>query len=430
MLLEYALTRYMRNYTARLTHTAGAGTGPAQSNKTVLDNPDTIPMLYLHIPFCKELCPFCTFYRIRFEEETARRYFKALRKQLRLYHDLGYRFKTAYFGGGTPTVLPDELAATLEELKKLWNIHEISIETNPSDLTQNNIQLFKDAGVNRLSVGVQSFQDNLLKSVNRIRKYGSGQDIRKRLSEIRGLFDTLNVDLIFGLEGQTLDDVVSDIETIKKLDIDQVTCYPLMKSGVSLPVYAVWKKRTRWEKQAYSTIRNILEPTYTPSSSWCFSRNKGMIDEYIVEHSSYAGAGSGAFGLENGTLAVNIFSVEKYIEMVETGANPIIFRHEFNQSEHLRYRLLMQMFGGHVDVPDLSCNQTLYRRLFIRALMPLLYFSGAAVRKAGRIVITKLGAYYSVLLMKLFFEGVGDLRHTCISSQTAGTILDTVQPRT
>ena len=89
-------------------------------------------------------------------------------------------------------MLPDELVSLIDEIRNLWEIKEISVETNPSDLTPENIAMLKKSGVNRLSVGVQSFQDNLLESVNRIRKYGTSADIRKRLTEIRGIFDTLN----------------------------------------------------------------------------------------------------------------------------------------------------------------------------------------------------------------------------------------------
>ena len=427
MTAEYLLTRYMRGYTSRLVsaaeETADESAGAAAPDCA------SVPMLYLHVPFCKELCPFCSFFRIPFDEQIARSYFAALRRQLLRYHQLGYKFTTAYFGGGTPTVLPDELALTIEEARRLWAIEELSVETNPSDLTPRNIELLKAAGVNRLSVGVQSFQDNLLVSVNRIRKYGSGADIRKRLAQIRGVFDTLNVDLIFGLKGQTQADIAADLRIIKDLQIDQVTCYPLMKSGGEPPSFKNWRRGARWEKSAYRMIRQILEPGYYPSSAWCFSRNRGMIDEYIVEHSSYAGAGAGAFGLESGTLAVNLFSVEKYIEAVQTDGDAVVFRHTFKPGESLRYRFLMQLFGGFIDSNDLSRGQTPPGRLLIKTLVWLLRLFGAVALRSGRLTVTKRGSYYAVLLMKLFFEGVGDLRRSCLDAYAYRTILDIADRR-
>jgi menaquinone C8-methyltransferase len=411
MLLEYLLATYMRGYTARLLPAVDT---PGSPFPEAWENTPT--MLYLHIPFCRELCPFCTFYRIPFDEDLARRYFAALRTQLKRFYELGYRFSTVYFGGGTPTVLPDELASLIGEIRNLWEIKELSVETNPSDLTPENIAMLKSSGVNRLSVGVQSFQDNLLESVNRIRKYGTSADIRKRLTEIRGIFDTLNVDLIFGLAGQTQGDVAADLGIIKFLEIDQVTCYPLMKSGRELGGPVGWMKGAGREKETYHMIRKILTPEYVPASAWCFSRRKGMIDEYIVEHSSYSGAGSGAFGLEKDTMMINVFSVPAYISAAEAGIDTTVFRHRFKRAESFRYRLLMQLFRGFVDIGELTQNETLLRKISIRGMILLLFISGTARLKSGKIVVTKRGAYLSVLLMKLFFEGVGDLRGSCVNA--------------
>ncbi len=425
MLLEYLLTRYMRNYTKLLTSAAGESPGVVQPPSAPPAG-ENVPMLYIHVPFCKELCPFCTFFRIPFDEQLARRYFAALKKQLQRYKALGYTFTTVYIGGGTPTVLPDELASLIGWLREHWNIKEISVETNPSDLTPQNIDLLKEAGVNRLSVGVQSFQDNLLASVNRIRKYGTSVDIQNRLLQVRGVFDTVNVDLIFGLEGQKMEDVTADLEIIKRLEMEQVTCYPLMHSGGKKPSFKAWKEQALWEKNAYQKIRDSLEPEYSTSSAWCFSRNKGMIDEYIVEYTSYAGAGAGAFGLENGTLTVNVFSVQKYIEAAENGTDSVVFRHAFQPGENLRYKLLMQLFGGIIDVPGLLESMPPVRRLALRMLMPALFLMKFVVRDPGRLSVTKRGSYFAMLLMKLFFEGVGELRGSCVRAHATGTNLDII----
>ena len=415
MLLEYLLARYMGNYTTRLMPAAGAPASPVIIPRE--EDTATLPkMLYLHIPFCLELCPFCTFYRIPFDQSLALRYFSALRKQLKRFYDLGYRFTTVYFGGGTPTVLPDELVSVIGEIRSMWDIREISVETNPSDLTDSNVEMLKGSGVNRLSVGVQSFQDNLLESVNRIRKYGTSADIRDRLTEIRGVFDTLNVDLIYGLDGQTQDDVAADIEVIKSLGIDQVTCYPLMKSGEKIGSYTSWKTHAVWEKDTYHMIRSSLAPDYIPASAWCFSKRRGMIDEYIVEHSSYTGAGSGAFGLENDTMMINIFSVPAYVTAAEGGNDTTVYRHKFKGSESIRYHLLMQLFRGYVNIDELSKIGSFVQKISIRFAVLLLRLFGLLKITPGKTITTKRGAYLSVMLMKQFFEGVGDLRRTCVDT--------------
>ena len=91
---------------------------------------DAIPLLlYLHVPFCEELCPYCSFHRVVFREELARAYFKALRKEIVMYKDQGYDFQALYVGGGTPTVLIDELTATMELIRRTFSVAEISVET-------------------------------------------------------------------------------------------------------------------------------------------------------------------------------------------------------------------------------------------------------------------------------------------------------------
>ncbi|HXQ63993.1 MAG TPA: radical SAM protein, partial [Steroidobacteraceae bacterium] len=117
--------------------------------------------LYLHVPFCEVLCPFCTFHRVRYESGKARAYFAALRGEIRLFHARGFRFSGVYVGGGTPTVEPGELVETLDLIAGFGHLDEVSVETNPGDLVPGVLDRLVAAGVRRLSVGVQSFDDGL-----------------------------------------------------------------------------------------------------------------------------------------------------------------------------------------------------------------------------------------------------------------------------
>ena len=103
--------------------------------------------LYIHIPFCKTLCPFCCFNRYLFKEDKAREYFKNLKKELDLYIQRGFKFSSFYFGGGTPTILMDELLAFTDYLRKNFEIKEISLETTPNEINQEIISLLKAAGI-------------------------------------------------------------------------------------------------------------------------------------------------------------------------------------------------------------------------------------------------------------------------------------------
>jgi menaquinone C8-methyltransferase len=106
-------------------------------------------LLYIHIPFCEELCPYCSFHRVTFEEGLTRKYFAALRREINLYSERGYKFGGIYVGGGTPTVLIEELAEVLALAREKFAIKEISAETNPNHLTGRNIEILRQSGVNR-----------------------------------------------------------------------------------------------------------------------------------------------------------------------------------------------------------------------------------------------------------------------------------------
>lgn len=182
--------------------------------------------LYVHIPFCRSLCPFCCFNRYLFREDLARRYFVDLKNELELYFERGLKFSSIYFGGGTPTVLMDELSAFIEYLHEKFQIDEISLETTPLELTRDTIGTLEQAGINRLSIGVQSFDEQVLKTMGRVN--GPADEVKERLLMAEGKFDTLNVDFVFNFPGQTVEQFAADVTAFKELGIDQATFYPLM----------------------------------------------------------------------------------------------------------------------------------------------------------------------------------------------------------
>jgi coproporphyrinogen III oxidase-like Fe-S oxidoreductase len=155
--------------------------------------------LYIHIPFCRTLCPFCCFNRYLFKEEQARSYFADLRKEVDLYAGLGFKFNDFYFGGGTPTVLMHELAGFIGYLKSKFEVKRISLETTPRELTAETIAQLQQLGINRLSIGVQSFDNTLLKAMGRT--LFKGEDSIDKLRLAQGKFDTVNVDLMFSYTG-------------------------------------------------------------------------------------------------------------------------------------------------------------------------------------------------------------------------------------
>ena len=146
----------------------------SQSPVEITRLPDAEPgrrySLYLHIPFCERLCPYCSFNRFLYGEDRARDYFRSLRTELERTAEYGYDFGALYIGGGTPTILIDELCTTIDLAKSLYpGIGEVSAESSPNHITDESIDALKDR-VQRFSVGVQSFDDQLLQQMARYDK--------------------------------------------------------------------------------------------------------------------------------------------------------------------------------------------------------------------------------------------------------------------
>jgi coproporphyrinogen III oxidase-like Fe-S oxidoreductase len=437
MLVETVLTHLMRRRSdSTLAFSASPPLSeleppPAQTGKTYL--------LYLHIPFCEQLCPYCSFNRVPLDRPLARDYFQAVEQELRIYRDRGYIFDSVYVGGGTPTVLPDSLASLLKLARQLWRIGRISAETNPNHLNPEMLGLLKDLGVNRLSVGVQSFQDPILEAIGRYRRYGSGSRIASRLRSARGIFDTLNVDMIFNFPTQDEQALARDLEILKALEVDQITFYPLMAAGKVREELAK-RGMTRYsqEKRLYRRIWEELSAAYRPSSAWCFSRREyagaaagvRLIDEYIVGNEEYAGLGSGSFGYLQGRIYANTFSIPRYIESLSRGRLPILAARHFSRAEQLHYDFLMKMFGGTLDLGRL---QNKYGGSVERELWKeLLFFrmSGAVRRRPGSppvFELTRKGYYYLVILMREFFTGVNNFREACLET-TGPPVSETATP--
>ncbi len=409
MLIERLMTRYLRH----ITGTHMRFDADVSGDRLPAPRPGHNYLLYVHIPFCEVLCPFCPFHRVRFRGPRASRYFAALRQEIRHYRERGFDFSGVYVGGGTPTVIPEELAETLALIRSLYAVNEMSVETNPNHLRDEVVSLLKAAGVNRLSVGVQSFDDVLLKEMGRYDSYGSSAYIMERLASVQGVFDTLNADMIFNLPHQTLASLQNDLEILTgELKIDQVSFYPLMTAPSTrrAMLLTMGDVTFRREKPFYKTILTAMKQGYRPSSAWCFSRGAAMIDEYIVDYDEYVGVGSGAFSYVDGTMCSSTFSINRYIDQISSGHTGITAGRRLKLREQMHYDFLMKLFSLSMDKKAIEAkygggfHRTLWKEL--RAFKLL----GALVEDDERYRVTEKGMYYWVMMMREFFMGVNKLR--------------------
>jgi len=372
------------------------------------------PALYIHIPFCKVLCSYCSFNRFQFEDERAGSYFAHLRREIDMYIDRGFEFSNVYIGGGTPTVMIDELVWLLNHLHKRLKIDCISLETNPGDITDESIRVMKDIGVRRLSMGVQSFNDKLLRAMGRLSH--TGGEAGRKAEIAQGRFDTFNIDILYNFPTQTYKMLRDDITTVKELCVDQITFYPLMparsiEGRIKKDIGEIDKRR----EQAFFNliVDELCGCDYKPSTVWCFSRGDRMIDEYIIDYDDYIAVGSGSVGLYNGYFYVNTFSLDRYNEMIDRGELPIVMFRHLVRKELMRYHLLTGLFGmgisdgrryigGRFDLFSEMSNEI--------ALLKLL----GVVDGDGEGLLVKRGGMFLVsTMMKEFFTALNDLRWYC-----------------
>lgn len=410
MIVDRLISRYVRHLNQRLMNFQ-SGSGEVRLPDP---DPDKSYLLYLHIPFCVVLCPFCSFHRVEFRRDKATQYFKALQQEIRIVSDRGYRFREIYVGGGTPTVLPEALAETIELVNSLHAISAVSIETNPLDLDMQHLARLKESGVNRLSVGVQSFDDSLLREMQRYEKYGSGAEIIDHLMMVSGVFDTLNIDMIFNFPHQTAATLELDLDVLtRQLSSDQVSWYPLMtatstRRPMSRQLGNVEHSR---ERSYYDIIvQHMLAAGYERSSAWCFSRQPGMFDEYIVEHEEYVGLGSGSFSYVDGAMYANTFSINNYLRLIDAGRTGAAQSRQMSVREQMRYFLLLKLFSGRMSLAAAERRfDGQFAKIMWRDLAGLRVI-GALETEDNVLRLTEFGYYLWVVLMREFFSGVNNFR--------------------
>ena len=386
-------------------------------------------MLYIHIPFCHTLCPYCSFHKYIYDESLARAYFEALREELKLIKAKGFDFHTLVVGGGTTLINEDELLKTLELCKNLFGIQEISCESDPTHIAPAQLERFKGL-ITRLSCGVQSFDDEILRKIGRYEKFGSSVQLQEKLAKAQGILPTLSIDLIFNFPNQTKEQLLRDLAIAQSLGAEQITTYPLMRSaltrskiqsalGVALSdnerefyelicaEFSGWKRNNAWGFGKINPNAKINDDT--PQSN--------LSDEYVSSNHQYLGAGSGAFSFINGKLYINTFNLKDYCEAIAHKHNANMANAEFSRRDILRYVFLCELFEGRLNVAEFNANMQCNLEWDLALEIAGLRLSGAitnATNSAGERILqcTDFGHYVCVVLMKEFYAGMDLVRAT------------------
>ena len=272
--------------------------------------------LYIHIPFCEHVCSYCDFTKLFYNQKYEIPYLEALEKEIK--EKVSNKVSTLYFGGGTPTSLSDE---GFERILKFASQYldfdyEFTVEANVENLTETKLEIMKKYGVNRLSIGVQSTCNKLLKEIGRHHTFEEGQKI-VFLAKSKG-FSNINIDLIYGFKNESLNDLKHDLEEFIKLDIDHISIYSLIVEKGSILFNKRYPEQEENEsRKFYDFIVSFLrENGYERYEISNFARNQKYSRHNLTywQNKEYYGCGLGASGYVGGVRYENTKSLPEYIK--------------------------------------------------------------------------------------------------------------------
>lgn len=407
-IITNATSYFMSQYTKHYLHVEKPSLGlppPPEAKKY---------LLYIHIPFCTMFCPYCSFNKFTYTKEAAVLYYRHLREEILHVKSLGYDFNYLVIGGGTPLIDEEELIRTIELVKKLFSIEHVSCESDPNHIQPKTI-LQLDGLVDRLSIGVQTFDDALLKKLGRFEKFGSGEEVYEKIASMLGILPITSVDLIFNFPTQTNEGLARDLEMLKKLNPEQTSVYPLMTS--SLVKNSVKKTLGEFslenEFTFFGAIKESLKELYPSRHGWSFSKENGLIiDEYIIDNEEYVGVGSGSFSFLKDTLYLNEFALDAYGALIETKHSAVTKERTFPANSQMYYRLMVDLFNGKLSKKKflsmfgLPLNDALGKEL------SLLKFTKAIKESKESVTTTEFGDYLFLVMMKEFYMGMDRIRNS------------------
>lgn len=298
-----------------------------------MENGKSIGM-YIHIPFCRSKCYYCDFNSFACRDELVPAYFNALNKELLIYAEKlkDYRVKTIFIGGGTPSAVDAHYISRLMELinEKINRDRyaEISIETNPGTLTFEKLKVYRQLGINRLSMGLQAWQDNILKKLGRIH---TAKEFEHNFLLAREVgFDNINVDLIFGIPGQSYEDWCQTLKSVTELEPQHMSCYSLkieegtvfgnkLESGELVPI------DDAVDREMYNFCKSYLAQKgyqHYEISNFAKPGRKCLHNLVYWNEEEYVGLGAGAHSFFEGIRYNNVYDIESYIENIIRGKIP------------------------------------------------------------------------------------------------------------
>lgn len=307
--------------------------------------------LYIHIPFCMQKCKYCDFNSYKITQSKKERFLMDLKKEMNLYKNKTREIDTIFFGGGTPSILNNQdMKIIMNEIKNNFEISknaEISMECNPGTLNKEKLECMRELGVNRLSIGLQAVQDNLLKYIGRIHSY---DQFEKNYIDARNTgFTNINVDLMYSLPNQTLENWKETLNKIIKLNPEHISAYSLvLEEGTKLcDMYREKQfELNDEEKDIYMyeyAIKYLKSNGYNQYEISNYSKEGYECKHNILywKCKNYIGLGPGASGYINNIRYNNFKSLQYYHDKLSKNEKPIDYFENLTLKDKIEEKIIM-----------------------------------------------------------------------------------------
>ncbi len=365
--------------------------------------------IYIHIPFCEQICPYCPYNKEIYDPDMARKYTNALKKEVDFYSDLiGNKPVTSfYIGGGTPTtMLYSGLEEILDHVYKSFQMQcDIHMESHPNHLSSDNLETIISMGIDHLSIGVESLQNRHLKTLKR--PYDVEQVKGAVGRAVSKDFKCVNADVIFALPGQTYQEVEQAGQILVEMDVHQVAAYPLFvfpytQLGRTL-------KKNNYKNASIFVRRKMLSilerifygADFRRTSVWAFTR-PGVPKYCSVTVPLYVGLGASGGSYLRDVFFLNTFYVAEYINALEMGRMPIALSMDLSEYMQMAGWLYWRIYETRFAKKDFKKRFGKDFNKIYGRYVKFLSLLGFLKEKEDQVVLSDKGTYWLHVLEDLF----------------------------
>ena len=348
--------------------------------------------LYVHIPFCRSICNFCPYCKTLYSAKLCDRYIDSLLHEIHLVgsQHIGRKKVTSlYFGGGTPALAVERIKEIIDAVQEHFIITEgIGVELHPDNVTPAVLQTLRDAGVTKISIGIQSFQNKFQNILGRTTV--DAVKLKETLSEVP--FETVSMDFIFALPNQTFDDLKSDIDKAFQSGANHIAIYPFIDFAFTSSSVAAMSKK---EKQLLlnAVTHYCLDKGYIRTSIWTFSNEK-KASYSSMTRDNFLGFGCSAATLLDDQFKINTFSVEAYCERCKENKLPTSLTTRFSLRQRMLYYLFWTAYSTKINPKDFENFFGVSLKSVYGIELNLAKLLGFLTEENGIYTMTLKGAFY------------------------------------